>query len=212
MVIMVLLNEAFTWATPETMFLRSRRRTPVASLAISGPSGSPVIPGARDYRRQSGVGSRGDPLRLPTADGRLRLFLLAGDRLRLALAGAGVGVGGVATHRQAAAVAQAPIGAEIHEPLDVHRHLAAKVALDDVVAVDGLADLEHLGVSQLADPALGRDADLVGDLLGLSRADAVDVLERDHDALVGRDIDACDAGHVSVSMYMRPASGREAVL
>src|SRR4051812_41200114 len=34
MVIMVLLNEAFTCATPETMFLRSRRRTRVASLAI----------------------------------------------------------------------------------------------------------------------------------------------------------------------------------
>jgi hypothetical protein len=28
------LNEAFTCATPETMFLRSRRRTRVASLAI----------------------------------------------------------------------------------------------------------------------------------------------------------------------------------
>src|SRR3954453_17992583 len=48
MVIMVLLNEAFTCATPETMFLRSRRRTRVASLAISDPSGAPVMPGARD--------------------------------------------------------------------------------------------------------------------------------------------------------------------
>jgi hypothetical protein len=28
------LNEAFTWATPDTMFLRSRRLTRVASLAI----------------------------------------------------------------------------------------------------------------------------------------------------------------------------------
>jgi hypothetical protein len=28
------LNVEFTWATPETMFLRSRRRTRVASLAI----------------------------------------------------------------------------------------------------------------------------------------------------------------------------------
>src|SRR5215212_5548143 len=34
MVIIVLLNDAFTCATPETMFLRSRRRTRVASLAI----------------------------------------------------------------------------------------------------------------------------------------------------------------------------------
>src|SRR5919112_3519633 len=51
MVIMVLLNEAFTCATPETMFLRSRRRTRVASLAIQvGPSNAPVMPGAREFR------------------------------------------------------------------------------------------------------------------------------------------------------------------
>src|SRR5882672_7112188 len=37
MVIMVLLNEAATCATPEAMFLRSRRRTRVASLPILDP-------------------------------------------------------------------------------------------------------------------------------------------------------------------------------
>jgi hypothetical protein len=34
MVIMVLLNVEFTWAMPDVMFLRSRLRTRVASLAI----------------------------------------------------------------------------------------------------------------------------------------------------------------------------------
>src|SRR5215831_16002733 len=38
MVIIVLLNVAFTCATPELMFLRSRRRTRVASLPIVDPS------------------------------------------------------------------------------------------------------------------------------------------------------------------------------
>src|SRR5450631_3152571 len=37
MVIMVLLNDAFTCATPHAMFLRSRRRTRVASLPILNP-------------------------------------------------------------------------------------------------------------------------------------------------------------------------------
>src|SRR5262245_45768027 len=37
MVIMVLLNVAFTCATPEAIFLRSRRRTRVASLPILDP-------------------------------------------------------------------------------------------------------------------------------------------------------------------------------
>src|SRR5579863_6710110 len=37
MVIIVLLNDALTCATPEAMFLRSRRRTRVASLPILNP-------------------------------------------------------------------------------------------------------------------------------------------------------------------------------
>ena len=37
MVIIVLLNVAFTWATPDVMFLRSRRRTRVVSSAIVVP-------------------------------------------------------------------------------------------------------------------------------------------------------------------------------
>src|SRR5579864_7864631 len=37
MVIMVLLNEAATCSTPDTIFLRSRRRTRVASLPILDP-------------------------------------------------------------------------------------------------------------------------------------------------------------------------------
>src|SRR3954467_15021867 len=57
MVIMVLLNDAFTCATPDAMFLRSRRRTRccVASLpmlnpvaaAFGQPDTGPTIPGTR---------------------------------------------------------------------------------------------------------------------------------------------------------------------
>src|SRR5215212_2313143 len=112
----------------------------------------------------------------------------------------------LAAHRQAATVAEAPVRAEVHKPLDVHGHLAAEVALDHVVAVDSLADLQHLGIRELVDPALGRNAHLVGDLLRLPRPDAVDILQRDNDALVGRNIDACDAGHL-ISMTKPVASG-----
>src|SRR5579863_9283624 len=68
MVIMVLLNVAFTWAMPDVMFLRSRRRKrgATAGFAIS-PSSS-----FRGY------------LRL------LRHSFLAGDRPSRALAGAGI--------------------------------------------------------------------------------------------------------------------------
>src|SRR5262245_62331369 len=43
-VIMVLLNEALTCATPEAMFLRSRRRTRVTSLPMFDPFGG-AVPG-----------------------------------------------------------------------------------------------------------------------------------------------------------------------
>src|SRR5690606_30493896 len=105
------------------------------------------------------------------------LFLLAGDRLRRALAGAGVGMRALAAHRQRPAMAQAAVAAEVHQALDVHRDLAAQIALDLIVAVDGLADLQHFGVGELVDAALQRNADLLDDLGRELRADAVDILK-----------------------------------
>src|SRR6185295_2232962 len=133
MVMIVLLKLAFTWATPAVMFLRSRRR---------------------------GRGVAGFPMMLPSEFPAAGLFLLAGDRARRPLAGPRVGVGALAAHRQALAVAQAAVAAEVHQPLDVHRHLAAQIALDLVVAVDHLADADDLVIGQLVDPALGGNAHL----------------------------------------------------
>src|ERR1044071_550331 len=70
----------------------------------------------------------------------LRDFLLAGDRLGRALPGTRVGVRTLAMHRQTAPVPEAAVAGEVHQSLDVHRRLAAQVALDRVVAVDGLTD------------------------------------------------------------------------
>src|SRR5690606_32383492 len=43
---------------------------------------------------------------------------------------------------------------------------------------------------------LGRHSHLFGDLLGEFRPNPMDILQRDDDALVGRDVDASDTGHV----------------
>src|SRR5690606_14927272 len=126
------------------------------------------------------------------------LFLLAGDRLGRTLAGTGIGMSPLATHRQRAAMAQTAIVAEVHEPLDVHGNLPTQIALDAIVAVDGLADLQDLRIGQLIDTPLIRDAALLHDLVGESRADAVDVLQRNHHALVGRQVDASYTGHTSL--------------
>src|SRR5207249_6561998 len=75
------------------------------------------------------------------------LFLLAGNGARRTFAGAGIGMRALAPNRQALAMAQTAIGTEIHQPLDVHRDFAAKIALDDVFTIDHFADLQHFGIA-----------------------------------------------------------------
>src|SRR3546814_7721199 len=93
----------------------------------------------------------------------LTLLLLAGDRLRLALAGARIGVRALAADGKALAMTQAAIAGEVHQALDVHRRVAAKVALDRVVGVQRFADLEDFGVRQVLNAAAMVDAQLVGE-------------------------------------------------
>jgi hypothetical protein len=108
-------------------------------------------------------------------------------------------MGALAADRQALTVAQATVGRQVHEALDVDRDLAAQIALHSVVLVDRFADLKDFLVGQGVDAARGLDAHLAHDFARLGLANAVDVLERDHDALVSRNVDACYAGHVGIS-------------
>src|ERR1700752_1169412 len=109
MVIMVLLKLAFTWATPAVMFLRSllRRRCGAWAIGVSYNLLSKLL---KDGGKEK------------------RLLLLSSDRLCLALAGARIGVRALAADRQALAMAKPAVAGEVHQPLDVHRGLAAKVA------------------------------------------------------------------------------------
>src|SRR5690606_21418160 len=94
---------------------------------------------------------------------------------------------------------QAAIAGEVHEALDVHRRVAAKVTLDRVVGVDGLTDLQDFGVRQVLDTTAVVNAQLVGDVDRGLATDAVDVGERDDYALVGREIDTRDTSHCKLS-------------
>src|SRR4051794_15630060 len=124
-----------------------------------------------------------------------QLLLLAGDRLGRSLARARVGMGALTAHRQSAAMTQAAIAAEIHQTLDVHAGLATQVAFDQIVAVDHFADLQHFLIAQLRHAAIIGNLDLLQDVGRILLADAMDVLERDQDALVGRNIHAGNTGH-----------------
>src|SRR5690606_37723071 len=124
-----------------------------------------------------------------------RLLLLAGDRLRRALAGPRVGVGPLAAHRQALAVPQPAVAAEIHQALDAHRRLAAEVTLNHQVGVDDLAKARQLVLGEFVNPPLRRDPDVAADPAGRRAADSVNVGQSDHDALLRRDVHARNARH-----------------
>src|SRR5438876_11718219 len=112
------------------MFLRSRRLSRGAAAAVL----------AMDSLLLSG---------LPSGPGPRALLLFSGNRARRALARPPVRVSALTPHRQSLAVAQPPVTAEIHQPLDIHRDLPPQIAFDRVIAIDHFADTQHLVVRQL---------------------------------------------------------------
>src|SRR5690606_20175369 len=121
--------------------------------------------------------------------------LLAGDaEPPRALAAAGVRLRPLAPDRQAAPVEQAAVGADLHQPFDVLRALAAQVALD-LPLLDRLAQLDDLLLGQILDLHVGVDPGLAEDLPGSGATDPEDVGERDFDPFPVGDVDAGDSCH-----------------
>src|SRR2546423_1462832 len=86
-VIMVLLNVALTCATPEAMFLRSRRRTRAGSLPILNPLKARHCRGVMTHRSYAAMTR-------PAAG----LLLLPGYRLGRTLTRAGIGMGALSAN------------------------------------------------------------------------------------------------------------------
>ena len=95
-------------------------------------------------------------------------------------------------------MAQAAVGPDLLQPLDVERHLAAQVALDLDLLVDHVAQPPDLLVAEGLDACVRIDVGDGQDAAGDARPDAVDVGEGHLDALVARDVNAGDSSHLSV--------------
>src|SRR5690349_2883138 len=103
-----------------------------------------------------------------------------------ALAGARVGVSPLAADGQVAPVTKAAIAAEIHQSLDLRLDFAAEVTLDLAVRLDHTADGAELLLVEIVGADRLTHAGLVEDRSSGGVADAVDVRQRDDDALVSR--------------------------
>src|SRR6266481_3176583 len=95
---------------------------------------------------------------------------------------------------------RAAVRPDVHQPLDVHRDLGAKRALDLVVPLDHLAQPRDLRVTQVADPRIRIDSGFRENPLRVSRTDAVDVREGVQNFLVAWQVDTRNACHVVLSL------------
>ncbi len=127
-------------------------------------------------------------------------LLLAGDGALGALAGTRVGLGALATHREAAAVADALVAADLDLAADVRGDLAPQVALELEAALEVVAERDELGVAEVADADVGADARGGQRLLGAGATDAVDVGERDLQPLLAGEVDSDKTCYVSWSL------------
>src|SRR5690606_1492744 len=116
------------------------------------------------------------------------------DRTARTLAGARVGAGALAADRQATAMAEAAVAAQVHQPLDRDAHLAAEVALDGELADFGAQALD-LGLGQVTDLRGGGDFGRLAHLLRASPPDDENALKSNPDMLLGRKVDTRNARH-----------------
>src|SRR5690606_10808178 len=140
-VTMVLLKEAWMCAIPSRTFLRAFFGF-FAALAAA-VFWSAILCRCPCYK----------PCALALARRGVQLHRL----LARALAGARVGARALAAHRQALAVTHAAPCAQVHQALDVHRHLAAQVALDQPLG-DLRAQRRDFGLGQVLHLRGGIDA------------------------------------------------------
>src|SRR5512139_1901593 len=77
------------------------------------------------------------------------LLFLPGNRPAGPLARSGIRVRALAAAGQTLAVPQAPVGPDVHEPLDRHGDVPAEIPLHLVLLVDDVADSRHFRIGDL---------------------------------------------------------------
>src|SRR5882672_8506408 len=113
-------------------------------------------------------------------------LLLARDGAPWSLLGARVGVRALAAHRQILAMTTAPVRADVHQALDVHRDFRPERAFDLVVPFDHLAQPGDFGVPQIAHARVRADARLREDANRVAGTDTEDVRKCVLDLFIAR--------------------------
>jgi len=99
-------------------------------------------------------------------------------------------------------VSQAPVRSEIHEPLDIHGNVSAKVALDLKVAFDDLANRRNVLVVQILGFPGRIQPGFLNDLVRTGTSNAVNVREGDFDTFPFRKVNTSDASQNVLSFFV----------
>jgi hypothetical protein len=113
------------------------------------------------------------------------------------LTGPGVRPGALTTDRKALAVTEAAIAADVAKTRDSLLNLTTELSFHDVLVVEEGGDLGEIVFGKIASTLVGADPGSLADLVGEERADPVDIAQRDHGALVVRDVNTEDTRHPS---------------
>ena len=89
----------------------------------------------------------------------------------------------------------APVAADLGEPLDIHGQIPAEVALHSVAVTDDLTELGLLSLAEILHPGVGVDPGLSQDLVGAGAPNAKDIRETDLDPLLSGQINASNTSH-----------------
>ena len=106
-----------------------------------------------------------------------------------------VGFSPLASNGQATTVSCSSVAADVDEPSDIHVYFTTEITFDSLLAIDDLSDAREIHLSELSHTGVTRHTGLVHNILGLIGPNAVDVLQRDLNALVVWNIYAGNYGH-----------------
>ena len=99
-------------------------------------------------------------------------------------------------------MAQPTIGADFHEPLDIHRDRFAQISFDHSISLDDVSNAHRFVFGQVFHLGVEIDAGLFTDLGRPAFADPVDVSQTDLNSLTQRQIHSCDS-----SQFLPPFLG-----
>ena len=93
----------------------------------------------------------------------------------------------------------AAIAADLGQALDVHRQVAAQVALYGVIAGDDLTQLGLFLVGEVLHAGIGVDSGLLQDFIGAGASNAEDIGESDLHPLILRQINSGNTCHITLA-------------